>query len=179
MNAKIIIATHKMYDMPQDDIYLPVHVGREGKDALPYQPDNTGDNISAKNPSYCELTGLYWAWKNLDCDYLGLAHYRRHFSMKSRSFRKSHTPMECVLTGDELAQLIPKYKIIVPKRRNYYIESLYSHYAHTHYAEHLDITREIISEKYPDYLESFDKVMKQTGGYMFNRYIMEKSLSDA
>ena len=50
MNAKIIIATHKMYDMPQDDIYLPVHVGREGKDALPYQPDNTGDNISAKNP---------------------------------------------------------------------------------------------------------------------------------
>ena len=48
MNAKIIIATHKMYDMPQDDIYLPVHVGREGKDALPYQPDNTGDNISAK-----------------------------------------------------------------------------------------------------------------------------------
>ena len=63
MNAKIIIATHKMYDMPQDDIYLPVHVGREGKDALPYQPDNTGDNISAKNPSYCELTGLYWAWK--------------------------------------------------------------------------------------------------------------------
>ena len=87
--------------------------------------------------------------------------------------------MECVLTGDELAQLIPKYKIIVPKRRNYYIESLYSHYAHTHYAEHLDITREIISEKYPDYLESFDKVMKQTGGYMFNMYIMEKSLSDA
>ena len=139
MNAKIIIATHKLYDMPQDDIYLPVHVGREGKDALPYQPDNTGDNISAKNPSYCELTGLYWAWKNLDCDYLGLAHYRRHFSMKSRSFRKRHTP----------------------------------------YAEHLDITREIISEKYPDYLESFDKVMKQTGGYMFNMYIMEKSLSDA
>ena len=88
MNAKIIIATHKMYDMPQDDIYLPVHVGREGKDALPYQPDNTGDNISAKNPSYCELTGLYWAWKNLDCDYLGLAHYRRHFSMKSRSSAK-------------------------------------------------------------------------------------------
>ena len=85
--------------------------------------------------------------------------------------------MECVLTGDELAQLIPKYKIIVPKRRNYYIESLYSHYAHTHYAEHLDITREIISEKYPDYLESFDKVMKQTGGYMF-KYVYNGKISD-
>ena len=65
-SVKIIIATHKLYDMPQDDIYLPVHVGREGKDVLPYQPDNTGDNISDKNPSYCELTGLYWALKNLD-----------------------------------------------------------------------------------------------------------------
>lgn len=63
MNTKIIIATHKLYDMPQDDIYLPVHVGREGKEPLPYQPDNTGDNISDKNASYCELTGLYWAWK--------------------------------------------------------------------------------------------------------------------
>ena len=49
MNAKIIIATHKLYDMPKDEIYLPVHVGREGKEALPYQPDNTGDNISDEN----------------------------------------------------------------------------------------------------------------------------------
>ena len=44
-----------------------------------FQKDNTGENISAKNPMYCELTGLYWAWKNLDADYLGLVHYRRHF----------------------------------------------------------------------------------------------------
>ena len=46
MNAKIIVATHKLYDMPTDDIYLPVHVGREGKAPLPYQPDNEGKNIS-------------------------------------------------------------------------------------------------------------------------------------
>lgn len=178
MNAKIIIATHKLYEMPEDEIYLPLHVGREGKEALPYQPDNTGDNISEKNPSFCELTGLYWAWKNLECDYLGLAHYRRHFTVRSRSYQKKHAPMECVLSGKELNCLIPKYKIIVPKKRKYYIESLYSHYAHTHYAEHLDITREIIGEKYPDYLDDFDKVMKETSGYMFNMYIMEKTLSD-
>lgn len=178
MDVKIIIATHKLYDMPEDKIYLPLHVGREGKEALPYQPDNTGDNISEKNPSFCELTGLYWAWKNLECDYLGLAHYRRHFTVRSRSYQKSHTPMECVLSGQELNVLIPKYEIIVPQKRKYYIESLYSHYAHTHYAEHLDLTRDIISEKYPEYLTAFDKVMKETSGYMFNMYIMKKSLSD-
>lgn len=38
-----------------------------------YIGDNTGDNISLRNPNYCELTGLYWAWKNLKCDYIGYA----------------------------------------------------------------------------------------------------------
>ena len=68
MNIKVIVATHKKYTMPNDEMYIPVHVGREGKDDLGYTPDNTGDNISNKNAYYCELTGLYWAWKNLQAD---------------------------------------------------------------------------------------------------------------
>lgn len=178
MKTKIIIATHKKYEMPKDEIYLPLHVGREGKEDLGYVGDNTGDNISLKNPSYCELTGLYWAWKNLEADYVGLAHYRRHFTVKSKSWQKKLGMMNSVLTEEELEPFLKKYRILVPKKRNYYIETLYSHYEHTHYKEHLDITREIIAEMYPDYLEEFDKVMKQRGGYMFNMYIMEKQLSD-
>lgn len=178
MDVKILVAAHKLYDMPTDSMYLPLHVGREGKDSLPYQPDNTGENISEKNPRFCELTGLYWAWKNLDCDYIGLVHYRRHFTVRSDRYRREHTPMECVLTERELRVLIPKYEVIVPKKRKYYIETLYSHYAHTHYAKHLDITREIIAERCPEYLPAFDHVMRQTSGYMFNMFIMEKSMAD-
>ena len=48
MNIKIIVATHKKYKMPDDKIYMPLHVGREGKSDLGYQGDNTGDNISLK-----------------------------------------------------------------------------------------------------------------------------------
>ncbi len=179
MNIKIIIATHKSYDMPNDSVYLPLHVGREGREALPYTPDNTGENISEKNRSFCELTGLYWAWKNLDCDYLGLVHYRRYFTVRNKIYQKKHTPMESVLTEREVKKLLSEHDIIMPKKRHYYIETLYSHYAHTHYAEHLDITRKVIQEKCPDYLEAFDSVMKQTSGYMFNMYIMRKDLSDA
>ena len=81
-NIKMIVATHKKYQMPKDKMYLPIQVGAKGKEDLGYQKDNEGENISSKNPYYSELTGLYWAWKNLDADYIGLSHYRRYFSEK-------------------------------------------------------------------------------------------------
>ena len=178
--VKIIIATHKKYRMPDDSMYLPLHVGAEGKKDengnpldLGYEKDNTGDNISLKNPNYCELTGLYWAWKNLEVDFIGLAHYRRHFGRKGRE------PFEGILTYKQLKPLLSKYKVFVPTKRRYYIETLYSHYKHTHYAEQLDLTRKIISEKYPDYIESYDEVIKHTYGYMFNMCIMQKKYFDA
>ena len=63
MQTKIIIAMHKPYKTPAESVYLPLQVGAEGKDSiLGLVCDNTGENISAKNPTYCELTGLYWAW---------------------------------------------------------------------------------------------------------------------
>ena len=74
----IFVACHKKCDTPKDAIYLPLHVGAEGKDPIGFTPDNTGDNISSQNPIFCELTGLYWCWKNLQYDYLGLVHYRRY-----------------------------------------------------------------------------------------------------
>lgn len=174
-DVTIIIAAHKSYRMPEDSIYLPVHVGAEGKNTeLGYTKDNTGENISFKNASYCELTGLYWAWKNLDSSYIGLAHYRRHFSLS----KKSKDPFENILNFSELKPMLNKYFVFVPKKRKYYIETIYSHYAHTHYAEHLDITRQIIAEKYPEYLDSCEKVYKQTFAYMFNMMIMRKDLFD-
>lgn len=175
-DIKIIIATHKQYFMPSDEIYLPLHVGKLGKQDLGYQGDDTGENISVKNSNFCELTGLYWAWKNLPNDYLGLIHYRRFFSVKSRSEQKNSSLETLYLTSEEAGQLLEQYDVIVPSKRNYYIETLYSHYANTLHSEHLDVTREIIAEKCGQFLESFDAVMKQRGGYMFNMFIMSKEL---
>lgn len=178
-NIKIIIATHKKYFMPSDDIYLPLHVGKAGKEDIGYQGDDTGDNISQKNPFFCELTGLYWAWKNLnDIEYLGLIHYRRFFSASSCRERINLPIEQLYLSEQGLLPLLKQYDVIVPKRRNYYIETLYSHYANTMHAEHLDVTRQIIKENSPQYLDSFDKVMKQRGGHMFNMFIMPKKLVD-
>lgn len=177
----IVVATHKKYQMPSDKMYLPIHVGAEGKRDengneidLGFQKDNTGDNISLKNSSYCELTALYWAWKNIDSDYIGLAHYRRHFA----NGKKSDDKFDSILQYEDIEPQLGKYKVFVPKKRKYYIETLYSHYAHTHYAEHLDETRKIVSEIYPEYLNSYDKVLNQTCAYMFNMMILSKELFD-
>ena len=178
MNKKdilIIVATHKKYWMPADDMYVPIHVGKEGKSDLGYIGDNTGDNISKKNANYCELTGLYWAWKNLDADYLGLAHYRRHFTDASMKGSKQ----ERVLTKAKLKKLLTKADVILPNPRNYYIETNYSQYVHAHHAEDLDCTRQIIKEKYPKYLKAYDASMKKTTGHRFNMFIMKKDKFDA
>ena len=172
---KIIVATHKQFTMPADtDLYLPIHVGSEGKEMLGYQCDNEGDNISSLNPYYCELTGLYWAWKNLECDYLGLVHYRRYFTATRQSYSETVDMNDIILSKSELQDLLEESDVIVPKKRKYYIETLYSHYAHTHDANHLDVTRQIVSELRPDYIDAFDRVMKQRSGYMFNMFIMSK-----
>ena len=147
MTCTIVIATHKPYRMPSAPCYLPLHVGRAGKEDIGFSGDDTGENISQKNPFYCELTGLYWLWRNVDSDYKGLVHYRRHFGGSGKS--KNH------------------------------IESLYSHYAHTHYGEHLDVTREIIEAQCPQYLPAFDRVMGRTWGHMFNMFVMKGEKCDA
>lgn len=176
----VIIAAHKAYRMPEDPMYLPLHVGAEGKvdkegNALDlgFVKDNTGDNISELNPGFCELTGLYWAWKNLDSDYIGLVHYRRYFGHKNNK-----DAFDGILKFDEIRDSLGRHRVFVPKKRKYYIESLYDHYKHTHYIEQLDMTRQIISEMYPDFIPDYDKVVKRTYGYMFNMMIMEKKLID-
>ena len=88
---KILVCFHKPYAVPEDPLYLPIHVGKAGSDAdLGIQGDNEClgepcDNISSMNSLYSEMTGMYWAWKNIrkiypDLKYIGLCHYRRYFS---------------------------------------------------------------------------------------------------
>ena len=179
---EVIVATHKLYVMPDDSLYQPLLVGsdfflnqQEGI-TLPklLALDNTGAHISSKNHNYSELTGLYWLWQNTvkkdpnPDSFYGLVHYRRFLSIKDK---------KSPLTKTELQNLLNlKYEIILPKKRNYYIENLYSHYAHTLHIGPLDRTREIIKEKYPDFLPEFDRLKTRRSAHMFNIFIFKKPL---
>lgn len=178
MDIKILVATHKQYKMPTDKCYLPIHVGKKGKQDIGYLGDDSGDNISKKNPYYCELTGLYWGIKNLHCDYIGLVHYRRYLAKDKSIIITRKDKSKKILSEEDIKVLLKNYDIILPKKRNYYIETVYSHYAHTHYSEHLDETRKIIEENFSDYLETFDFIMNRRSAHMFNMFIMKKELAD-
>jgi len=79
------VAFHKKYFSYEDDIITPIYVGAKiNKENLKYLKDSTGDNISEKNENFCELTGIYWIWKNVDADFYGMMHYRRYLSFEDR-----------------------------------------------------------------------------------------------
>lgn len=184
LDIKIMVISHKPYWMPKDDIYVPMYVGemaREIENGAKFDDrcltDGTADNIAKKNPNYCELTGLYWGWKNIQADYIGLVHYRRLFTKKEQlSVEKKRLQ---VLTSNDWNELLSNYTVVVPKKRKYYIESNYSHYIHAHHSEGLDQTRIILKEMYPEYIPFYDRVMKRTWAHMFNMFVMRKDLYDA
>ena len=174
MNIKIIVALHKPYIVPDNPIYVPVQAGASLREPIDgCIPDHQGENISFLNPYYCELTALYYAWKNMDYDYLGLVHYRRYFTL--HRFKKG---FEWILNEEELADLIKEHDIILPIPRNYVIETNYTQYIHAHHRQDLDATRSIIETCYPSYLDAFDKVMAQSIGHRCNMFIMSKEKAD-
>ena len=169
-SVKIIIATHKKYRMPDDEMYIPVQVGAEGKDDLGYTRDNTGDNISERNPYYSELTGLYWLYKNdSDCDITGLCHYRRYFINERNE----------VLLKEDIERILNEYDIIVSEPLELESQSLYESYAVKHNKKDMDLTREAVSKLYPDYLDTFDEVMNGSKMYFANMLIASKEKVNA
>ena len=169
----VLVITHKDYEFPHSACYRPLFVGEKiaiGLKNEVFYRDNSGINIAEKNSSFCELTGLYWAWKNgvfENNEYVGLVHYRRYFAGKALYLKKKQIASE-----SELLTILEKYDVILPRKRNYFIESIYAHYQHAHHIKDLDLTRGVITELQPEYLESFDTVMQGRKLHLYNMFVM-------
>ena len=100
IKVNILVCHHKESDYIKTECLIPIQVGRA---IAPYKldyciGDDTGDNISHKNKNWCELTAMYWQWKNVDADYYGLFHYRRYLSFRhEKSFYSEENLNESVL----------------------------------------------------------------------------------
>ncbi|HEE9013943.1 TPA: DUF4422 domain-containing protein, partial [Campylobacter jejuni] len=220
-SIKILVGYHKPAELLKDDILTPIHLGR----ALAMQAskdgeiskedfewmcgnmigDDTGDNISHLNRYFCELTGIYWAWKNYDKlgnpDYIGFMHYRRHFifnediisnlkingdswSYLAYDFNKYFKSIKPNLYID----LIVNYDAIVPK--------LFDCNNMTDYPQGFNSIKEFLCAwngnqlsaynlymyifnygiKYKEYSEIADDLNKNTLYYPCNMFIMKKEI---
>lgn len=164
-NMKILVAVHKSDTVYSDNIYMPIHVGKAiSKLDLGFQGDNTGENISEKNPIYCELTAQYWAWKNLkDVNYIGLCHYRRYFKTK--------------YTKKTLESLFHKYDIILPRPiyRSFPMEQKLYRAA---IEEDVAIFYQVIEKLYPEYKNAVLTYMHGNKDVAFNMFVCSKELFD-
>lgn len=164
----IFICAHKKAELPQHPYFLPVQAGAALHDAIPgYHLDSNGDNISAKNPHFCELTCHYWAWKNLkDVDIVGLNHYRRYFDFQwpwpkfsaDKHFIKTDEFLKQEYHFPDLGKLLQKYDIILPVARHWRVSNT-QQYAEYHIAKDWDTLRQIIKEHSPQYIPSFETTM--------------------
>lgn len=171
----MLVAGHKTAPVPSDDFYLPIHVGHALNPIdLGYQPDDTGDNISVLNRSYCELTAVYWAWRNLSADGVGLSHYRRYFSGLAQGPHGKR-----ILSAQEAEALLDQYDVVVSRPRNYVIETIDSHYRHGHHGEDLDVLRSILETGDRKYVRAYEQVFGGRKLSLYNMFLMRREAFDA
>lgn len=188
-NIKIFICAHKEVPLPQHPYFLPIHAGAALHDhIIGYQPDNEGDNISDKNPHFCELTCHYWAWKNLkNVDIIGLNHYRRYFDF-TRKWPQFSADKHFIQTDDflnqdyyfpDLDKLLSKYDIILPIARHWRVSNT-QQYGDYHIAKDWEMLRQIIKKRHPEYMPAFEKTMDHSNKSVgYNMFITQWKHFDA
>lgn len=192
IKIEIAVAYHKNSELVKNDCLLPIQAGKACSDIdLDMQGDDTGDNISAKNFGYAELTAIYWLWKNSKADIKGLFHYRRFLDLNvaskhcredvyeyplSDKFSSSAFLSQLDISKENIKTLLDKYLILTRRKEDLHAWSSYSvreHYVAEHHGEHFEKALEIIKQDYPEYYTSAEKLANGHTSYFTNVFIMK------
>ena len=178
---KIFMCCHKQYEtLPP--MCTPIQCGTAlNTPIVGITHDNDGDNISANNREYCELTAHYFAWKNIYAEYYGFCHYRRFFCTQSATKRPyialNEISDDQLLNKSELLSLTEKYSLIVPKAEDMGLPAR-EHYnsSEFHYSEDLSLFLTILNEKAPQLNAAQEEYLQQNKQYFCNMFIMKRDL---
>ncbi len=206
---KILVACHKPCELIRNKYIVPINTGRttflkEYKSGNISEKDynwmitntiadNTGDNISEQDDKYCELTTMYWAWKNYEKlgtpKYIGFMHYRRHFIFDDIN-KFDNTYKSCVVpfkiidanyintlnySDETFNDICNNYDFICCNAIDDNM-SIYEHFKKNHRIEELDFCIEVIKEDFPELLQCANEYLSQNLGYYCNMFIMKKDL---
>lgn len=168
----IYVITHKKFKpVTTDGFYETLLVGADVNDVAEYAvKDNTGENISSKNAYFCELTGIYWLWKNVKDDIIGVCHYRRYF-IKSAILNKNG-----ILGQSEIKEYMGQADVILPRKRWFDGKNALDFYSKYHNIEDWNRMKSVVERICPDYMEDICWLEKQKKGYCYNMFIMTREL---
>ncbi len=158
--------------------------------------DDEGEHISDRNPQYCELTVQYQVWKNRSFDTAGLMHQRRYFDFsaaetilsgktpKCRPYRIFDRPDEQTLRRigmkrETVAALTAQFPVIAPLKENIgcSVAAYYDRHDRKEYDD-LGLLRQILKERYPDYLAGAEEYLNGHASYFCNLFIMDRDNFD-
>lgn len=193
----IFVACHKPTYVLENPLLIPIQVGTELADQCypGMRYDNEGDNISVKNPEYCELTAQYWVWKNIESEYYGFFHYRRYLSFakiypvkRDGTLQRGRRACPYVelddiredlskfcLDAETMGREIPQYDLLTVLREKINT-TVYGQYCQYHSMKSLDLVLDILLRKYPTYKAATEHYMNSKEIYYMNMYIMKKEL---
>jgi hypothetical protein len=178
---RILVCYYKdIFLKPNHESYYLLQCGVDSTGIdLGIQKDNLNSNISSRNKYWSEITGLYWAWKNLPkTDYVGLCSYRRYFN-----FKYSSKPIEIItlesaskINSIEIPNLNTIFKshdIIIPIP--YTFAYNFKKICEMNYRiEDFKVLQNCIHELFPDYDDAYFKIFNQTNKFIgHNMFIMK------
>lgn len=188
MTAAIYTAYHKTAPLIASARVRPIHVGR----ALARVPlngmigDDTGDTISDRNGRYCELTALYWAWKNdRTSSHIGLMHYRRvldfdgtHRTRAAESATTQFHVADYTARTEAWLDANPEVDLVVPVLHEMG-RSVRANYETRHHPQDLDALEAILRRDHPGHMPHFEAVMEGRGIRLANMFYARRDIADA
>lgn len=172
--VKIYVACHNAPPEYQSDTYVPIWLGKAENNKYGFAGTDLEQEIAAMNPRINECTGLYWIWKHSDADIKGMAHYRRFY-------RSEMDPQKPILERDEILRLLTHYDIVLTRLFSP-IFPVTIHFANSlqkEIREHgMRVFEKWISERQPDYVQAFHKVMYGNSLYLCQMLIARREVFD-
>ena len=189
--------------LPNCSLYVPMRCGAVYDTSVnpTIAGDDTGDNISDRRASFCELTVQYWAWKHAQADYIGLCHYRRYLSMipvRSKVDVYGHMiePLldasRCKAYGIDNAELIKSRvagvdaitipyneanRIVTPDgRKNTVLEHWRAYDGFLIKATTIDLLQQIVQARQPKYYHAMQQFLLGSKLRGYNCFIMRRDL---
>ncbi|WEV75225.1 DUF4422 domain-containing protein [Bifidobacterium sp. ESL0800] len=195
-HIRLFVSAHKQAVFPDGASIIPIQVGAANTENLfpDTLHDNEGENISDKNPMYCELTAQYWAWKNAKADYYGFCHYRRYFDFSGihheqndygeiiDDFIDKRTIEKYGLNDDSIAASVKGWDVITSPINDVRLiggfSNLKEHWAADKHLriEDLEHMMEILCRRHPDYRQDASHVLNGHKAAFCNMFIMRKDI---